>query len=77
MTEKENGRSFHDYLLSFVRLGIPIRWVDNVGRKRGQLAIATVKRRKRGAETFQNQLGNVFKTFGNSRDETFQIEQTE
>jgi hypothetical protein len=33
MTEKEDGRSFHDYLLSFVRLGIPIRWVDNVGSK--------------------------------------------
>jgi hypothetical protein len=33
MTEKEDGRSFHDYLLSFVRLGIPIRWVDNVGSR--------------------------------------------
>jgi hypothetical protein len=33
MAEKENGRSFHDYLLSFFRLGIPIRWVDNVGSK--------------------------------------------
>jgi uncharacterized iron-regulated membrane protein len=52
-------------------------WIMWEARKRGHLAIATVKRRKRGAGIFRNQLGNVFKTFGNSRDETFQIEQTE
>lgn len=33
MAEKENGRSFHDFLLSFIRLGILIKWVDNVGSK--------------------------------------------